>query len=204
MSDALKLVVGLGNPGPDYSVTRHNAGFWYVDELARQYSLAFQYEKKFNADICRINSAGIDCWLCKSHSFMNESGYSVQALSNFYKMETDHILVAHDELDLDVGTARLKKSGGHGGHNGLCHIIQQMGGNGFVRLRIGIGHPGSRENVTPYVLSRPSAEDENLIRKSIDTVISHSTEILSGNIAEVMNELHRSEELKVKSEDGKR
>ena len=124
---------------------------------------------------------------------MNESGFSAQAVAGFYKIETDHILVAHDELDLDVGVVRLKKAGGHGGHNGLRHIIQQMGGNGFIRLRIGIGHPGVRESVSPYVLSRPGSTDEVLIKQSIDTVISHSSEILSGNIAKVMNGLNQKQ-----------
>jgi len=189
--DALKLVVGLGNPGPEYAATRHNAGFWYVNELARQYSLTFKYDKKFAAELCRINSGGIDCWLCKPQTFMNESGYSVQALSNFYKIEPHQILVAHDELDLDAGTVRLKKAGGHGGHNGLRHIIQQMSGNGFMRLRIGIGHPGTRENVTPYVLGRPSVEDESRIRQAIETTLSHSTEILTGHVTRVMNALNK-------------
>ncbi len=191
MPGALKLIVGLGNPGPQYSVTRHNVGFWYVDELACRHSLRFLYEEKFNAEICRINAAGVDCRLCKPRTFMNESGFSVQALAGFYKIETDRILVVHDELELDAGVARIKKAGGDGGHNGLRHIIRQLGSNEFIRLRIGISHPGCRDRVTSHVLSRPDAEDEDLIRASINTAISYSSEILAGDIAKVMNHLNR-------------
>lgn len=191
MPEELKLIVGLGNPGATYSATRHNVGFWYLDELARRHALNFLYAGRFRAEVCRINNADTDCWLCKPQNFVNESGFSVRALAGFYRIDPDRILVAHDELDLDVGVARIKKAGGHGGHNGLRDIIRQLGNSEFIRLRIGIGHPGSRENVTPYVLSRPDAGDENLIRAAIDTAISHSAEILAGNVAKVMTRLNR-------------
>ena len=191
MPSAFKLIVGLGNPGPEHSETRHNAGFWFVDSLAENYSLSFRSESKFNAEICRIQTAEIDCWLCKPMTFMNRSGFSVQAMSSFYKISVDEILVAHDELDLDPGVARLKKAGGHGGHNGLRDIIAQMGDKSFTRLRLGIGHPGSQDKVSPYVLGRPAQEDRQLIEIAIKESVDVMPLVLAGNEQKAMNGLHQ-------------
>jgi PTH1 family peptidyl-tRNA hydrolase len=188
---AFKLIVGLGNPGPEHSETRHNAGFWFVDSLASEYSLSFRSESKFNAEICRIQTAEIDCWLCKPMTFMNRSGFSVQAMSSFYKISVEEILVVHDELDLDPGVARLKKAGGHGGHNGLRDIIAQMGNKSFTRLRLGIGHPGSADQVTSYVLGRPSQEDRQLIEIAIKESVNVMPQVFSGDEQKAMNGLHQ-------------
>jgi len=189
---AFKLIVGLGNPGPEHSETRHNAGFWFVDSLAAKYSLSFRSESKFNAEICRIQTAEIDCWLCKPMMFMNRSGFSVQAMASFYKIPVEGILVAHDELDLDPGVARLKKAGGHGGHNGLRDIIAQMGDKSFTRLRLGIGHPGSQDKVTSYVLGRPAQEDRQLIEIAIKEAVDVIPLVLEGNEQKAMNALHQN------------
>ena len=144
MPSVFKLIVGLGNPGPEHSATRHNAGFWFVDSLAEKYSLTFRSESKYNAEICRIQTADIDCWLCKPMTFMNRSGFSVQAMVSFYKIPVEEILVAHDELDLEAGIARLKKGGGHAGHNGLRDIIEQMGDKTLHGYAWGLAIPGVR------------------------------------------------------------
>ena len=191
MPSVFKLIVGLGNPGPEHSETRHNAGFWFVDSLASEYSLSFRSESKFNAEICRIQTAEIDCWLCKPMTFMNRSGFSVQAMSSFYKISVEEILIAHDELDLDSGVARLKKAGGHGGHNGLRDIIAQMGNKSFTRLRLGIGHPGSADQVTSYVLGRPSQEDRQLIEIAIKESVNVMPQVFSGDEQKAMNGLHQ-------------
>ncbi len=191
MPSAFKLIVGLGNPGPEHSATRHNAGFWFVDSLAEKYSLTFRSESKFNAEICRIQTAEIDCWLCKPMTFMNRSGFSVQAMSSFYKISVEEILIAHDELDLDPGVARLKKAGGHGGHNGLRDIIAQMGNKSFTRLRLGIGHPGSADQVTSYVLGRPSQEDRQLIEIAIKESVNVIPLVFAGDEQKAMNGLHQ-------------
>jgi peptidyl-tRNA hydrolase, PTH1 family len=186
-----KLIVGLGNPGPEHSATRHNAGFWFVDSLAEKYSLTFKSESKYSAEICRIHTAEIDCWLCKPMTFMNRSGFSVQALASFYKISIEEILVAHDELDLEPGVARLKKGGGHGGHNGLRDIIEQMGDKNFTRLRLGIGHPGSQDKVTPYVLGKPSKEDSQVIEIAIKESVDAMPLVLVGEMQKAMNALHQ-------------
>ena len=191
MPSTFKLIVGLGNPGPEHSETRHNAGFWFVDSLAANYSLSFRSESKFNAEICRIKTDEIDCWLCKPMTFMNRSGFSVQAMSSFYKISVEEILVAHDELDLDPGVARLKKAGGHGGHNGLRDIIAQMGNKSFTRLRLGIGHPGSADKVTSYVLGRPSQADRQLIEIAIKESVDVMPLVFTGNEQKAMNGLHQ-------------
>ncbi len=195
MPSAFKLIVGLGNPGPEHSETRHNAGFWFVDSLAAKYSLSFRSESKFNAEICRIQTAEIDCWLCKPMMFMNRSGFSVQAMTNFYKISVEEVLVAHDELDLDPGVARLKKAGGHGGHNGLRDIIAQMGDKSFTRLRLGIGHPGSQDKVTSYVLGRPAQADRQLIEIAIKEAVDVMPLVFAGNEQKAMNVLHQNNDI---------
>ena len=145
----IDLIVGLGNPGSKYEQTRHNAGFWFVEEIARLKGAHFRPESKFSGEVCKLVLEGRDVWLLKPDTFMNRSGLSVHKLASFYKIPVENILVAHDELDLEPGTARLKTAGGHGGHNGLRDIIAQMGKE-FHRLRIGIGHPG---HPTKYPIS---------------------------------------------------
>ncbi len=189
----IKLIVGLGNPGSEYRETRHNAGFWFVDNLARQYNCQFSSESRFQGEAARISSAGVDCRLLKPQTFMNESGRSVQSMFDYFKIGTDEVLIAHDEIDLDSGVVRLKQGGGHGGHNGLRDIIGKTGEKNFLRLRIGVGHPGRRDSVTPHVLGRPGREDQKLIDIAIEEAISVMPLLLSGDIQKAMNELHTSE-----------
>ena len=190
MPAAIKLIVGLGNPGSEHTDTRHNAGFWFVDTLAGKHSLVFRPETKFQAKISRLIIGDLDCWVCKPLTYMNESGYAVQSMAHFYKIPVDQILVAHDEIDLNAGDIRLKRGGGHGGHNGLRDIIAKTGSNTFIRLRIGVGHPGSKEHVTPHVLGRPDAEDHELIISSINSAMDVITEVLTGDLQKAMTILH--------------
>jgi len=186
----VSLIVGLGNPGSEYERTRHNAGFWFLDELARQHSLSFKAEKKFHGEVARYKHNGEDVWLLKPTTFMNLSGQSVQALAHFYKINLDEILVVHDELDLSVDTARLKKGGGHGGHNGLRDIASKMGGNNYLRLRIGIGHPGDKSKVTNHVLKKASTDDQISIERNIERALNVLPLVIEGDIQKAMNELH--------------
>ena len=192
MPSPLKLIVGLGNPGPEHLMTRHNAGYWFVDIFARKYSLTFRNENKFQAEICRLADADYDCLLCKPTTFMNRSGQSVRAISGYYRIIPGEILVVHDEIDLDVGTVRLKQGGGHGGNNGIRDIIEQLGDSNFNRLRIGVGHPGSSDQVTGHVLGRPPAEDEELIIQAINGVMDQLPYLLAGEFQKLMNILHRA------------
>lgn len=191
MPASLKLIVGLGNPGPEYLMTRHNAGFWFADALANKLSLNFSPDKKFQAEVCRYQSASTDCWLCKPQTYMNDSGAAVQALMNYYKLSIDQVMVVHDEIDLLPGTTRLKKGGGHGGHNGLRDIIQRTGSSEFLRLRIGVGHPGSKDKVVPYVLGRASADEENQIIDSFSLALERSEQFFQDNLNKLMTELNK-------------
>jgi PTH1 family peptidyl-tRNA hydrolase len=164
---ALRAIVGLGNPGPEHAADRHNAGFWFVDALAASARVLFHSERKFSGDLARLTLAGQDLLLLKPATFMNRSGQAVQALMAFYKLAAQELLVVHDELDLPPGTARLKRGGGHGGHNGLRSLHEHIGPE-YARLRIGIGHPGHKDRVHDYVLSRPSADQDLAMRMSID------------------------------------
>lgn len=167
MSDsALKAIVGLGNPGAEYERTRHNAGFWFVEALASAYRGSLRHEAKFQGELARIKIDGTDVLLFKPMTFMNRSGEPTQKLAQFYKLAPGDILVAHDELDLVAGDTRLKLGGGHGGHNGLRSLHQHLGAD-YRRLRIGIGHPGTKEQVLGYVLGKPSREDEGKITDSL-------------------------------------
>lgn len=187
MSDQILCIVGLGNPGPSYSETRHNAGFWFVDALARQQGASFRAESKFHGEVCRLADG---CWLIKPDTFMNRSGQAVIALMNFYKIPLSQVLVAHDELDLPVGQARLKRDGGHGGHNGLRDIIQKAGGKDFLRLRLGIDHPGNKNQVSDYVLNRPPLADRISINAAVDAAVDLYPVISSGDLQKAMNQLH--------------
>lgn len=190
MSAPVELVVGLGNPGPKYGETRHNAGFWFADALALECRGSFRAEPKFNGDVARIHIAGRDLWLLKPQTYMNHSGQPVGALARFYKLAPENILVVHDELDLDAGTARLKKGGGHGGHNGLRDIVGQLGSRDFLRLRLGIAHPGDSKDVVDYVLNRPSKADRVLIDDAIRDALDVLPEVVDGELERAMNHLH--------------
>lgn len=185
----MKLVVGLGNPGREYEATRHNAGFWWVENLADAQRVRLQAESKFFGRVGRLASGPHDCWLLLPQTFMNASGRAVQALSAFYKIEPDEILVVHDELDLEPGTARLKKGGGVAGHNGLKDIAARLGPD-FWRLRIGIGHPGDRAEVVNYVLHPPRQEETDLISGAIEHSLEVWPLILAGEMEKAMHRLH--------------
>jgi PTH1 family peptidyl-tRNA hydrolase len=169
----LRAIVGLGNPGPEHATDRHNAGFWVVDALAARERISFRSERKFSGDLARLILAGQELLLLKPMTFMNRSGQAVQALLAFYKLAPDELLVVHDELDLPPGTARLKRDGGHGGHNGLRSLHEHIG-PGYARLRIGIGHPGHKDRVHDYVLSRPDAAQ----KKAMEDALFRSLEVL--------------------------
>jgi PTH1 family peptidyl-tRNA hydrolase len=190
LSYDIKLIVGLGNPGPKYSETRHNAGFWFVDDLANQYRSRFLPEKKFHGEVARINLEGKDIWLLKPETYMNRSGLSVVSLALFYKIAPENILVVHDEIDLKAGTARLKSGGGHGGHNGLRDIISHLGTKDFQRLRIGVDHPGSKDMVVDYVLKRPDSKDRQAIEDSINDALRVMPIIAAGEWEKAMHQLH--------------
>ncbi|HET6724659.1 MAG TPA: aminoacyl-tRNA hydrolase [Gammaproteobacteria bacterium] len=190
-SDAtpLQLVVGLGNPGAEHVLTRHNAGYWFVDALADRHGGRFSPERKYYGDVCRVNVAGADLRLLKPTTFMNRSGQSVQALAAYLKLPPEAILVVHDDLDLPAGTLRLKWSGGHGGHNGLRDIINHIGPN-FRRLRIGIGHPGNSREVIDYVLQRARPDDQEKIIESVGRGIDLLPELLDRGFEHAMHRLH--------------
>ena len=190
MSAQVDIIVGLGNPGNEYANTRHNVGFWFVDELSRKYGGSFKSEKKFQGEVAKTRIASRDVWLLKPDTYMNASGASVLALMQFYKLKRQNILVVHDDLDLPVGTVRLKESGGHGGHNGLRDIISRCGGNDFLRVRLGIGHPGTKEKVTGHVLKKASADDQREIEYAIDDTVRVLDDIVTGDLQKAMQALH--------------
>ncbi len=186
----IKLIVGLGNPGQKYEDTRHNAGVWMLNSIAKEYGASLHSETKFSGLVGRFKYASQDIRLLFPTTFMNLSGQAVIALSDYFKIQSEEILVLHDELDLEPGTVRLKKGGGHGGHNGLRNIIQHLD-NQFYRLRIGIGHPGDRNQVTNFVLKMPSDKERLAIEKGIDIGLKHLPEIIKGNMQKVMNQLNQ-------------
>ena len=187
--NALKLIVGLGNPGPEYARTRHNAGFWLVDELARRHGGAFRFEGKHQAELARIRIGGEELWLAKPMTFMNRSGGPVSSVLGFYKITPAQMLVAHDEIDLPSGTVRLKEAGGHGGHNGLRDLIAAQG-DGFWRLRIGVGHPGTKNEVVDFVLTRASAGEQQEIDESVRAGADAIEQMLRSGAQIAMNKLH--------------
>ena len=186
----IELIVGLGNPGPKYEATRHNVGFWFVDNLAQSKGASFRLENKFQGESCQTTLDGNSLWLLKPATYMNNSGQAVRSLAQFYKIPADHILVVHDELDIPPGELRLKKGGGHGGHNGLRDIISHMGNNDFLRLRIGIGHPGNSRDVTNYVLGRAGVDEKIEIDKAIDDAMHYLPMVVDGEFQKAMNHLH--------------
>jgi PTH1 family peptidyl-tRNA hydrolase len=186
----IKLIVGLGNPGREYEQTRHNAGFWWVDEFARAHKFSFRAESKFHGYAARGTAHGSELFLLKPQTFMNVSGRAVGALAQFYKIEPRHILVAHDELDLPPGSAKLKLGGGHGGHNGLKDIIAHLGTRDFWRLRIGIGHPGDRADVVNYVLDAPRRDEFELIEQAMQRAHGVAHLVVEGKLEAAMLKLH--------------
>ena len=188
----MKLVVGLGNPGREYEATRHNAGFWWVDNLADAQGVKLSAQPKFFGHVGRIAKQGQECWLLQPQTFMNLSGKAVQALATFYKIEPPDILVVHDELDLPAGDVRLKKGGGAAGHNGLKDIVAKLGPD-FWRLRLGIDHPGDRAEVINYVLHPPRAEETKAISDAIERSLDVWPLIFSGEMEKAMHRLHTKE-----------
>ena len=186
----LRLIVGLGNPGAEHLRTRHNAGFWFVDALAQSLELRFGSESKLRSETAKANIAGHPVWLMKPATFMNKSGAAVVQALNYYKIKPEEMLVAHDDLDLPPGTARLKFDGGHGGQNGLRDIFTHLGHGKFHRLRIGIGHPGHKDQVTSWVLGRPGAADETLIIGAVASALEIVSLIVGGNFNDAMKRLH--------------
>ena len=190
MAQDILMVVGLGNPGPDYANTRHNAGALFVEALARETGQSLRPEKKYHGLYARIQLQGLDLHLLNPSTYMNRSGLSIKALADFFKIQPQQILVAHDELDIPPGTARFKKSGGHGGHNGLRDTIAHLGTNDFQRLRIGIGHPGDSRRVTGYVLGRLGKQETEELNAVIDEIIRVLPDAASGKLPAAMNRLH--------------
>ena len=188
----IRLIVGLGNPGREYADTRHNAGFLWVETLARSERIAFKSEGKFHGLTARLSRHEHEIWLLLPQTYMNASGRSVAALAKFYKITTDELLVVHDELDLNPGTARLKRGGGHGGHNGLRDIAANLG-NDFWRLRLGIAHPGDKNEVVNYVLNPPRREESALLEEAIARSLRVLPLIEAGDFAAAMQQLHTHE-----------
>src|ERR1700733_7167177 len=190
---SLKLIAGLGNPGEEYARTRHNAGFGFVEELARRHGGAFRLEPRHHGELARIKIGAADLWLLKPMNFMNRSGGAAQSVAAFYKAPASEVLVAYDDLDLPAGVPRLRQGGGAGGHNGMRDVIAQLGPD-FWRLRLGIGHPGHRDKVLGYVLSRPPIEEDILIRQSIDAAADILPVLLTEGPQQAMHRLHTSRE----------
>jgi len=186
----IRLLVGLGNPGPEYEATRHNAGFWFIDEVARKLGAALTVERSYSGRAARVNRSEGPVWLLQPLTFMNLSGKSVAALARFFKIAPSEILVAHDELDLLPGQVKIKLGGSHAGHNGLKDIQAQLGSADFWRLRLGIGHPGVKAEVINYVLRKPLAEQREAIDKSIEQSIKALDLLLSGNMEHAMMKIH--------------
>lgn len=175
----IKLLVGLGNPGKQYARTRHNVGFWVVDALAEAWGGGWSEDKRFQAWVSEVRCEGEKLILLKPMTFMNHSGHAVSSALNYWKLHTDELLVVHDELDFAIGVMKLKKNGGHAGHNGLRHIIAQLGKNDFYRLRVGIGRPADKSKVVDYVLSAPSAEEAAVLMQQVARVVVAVPALLS-------------------------
>jgi len=186
----LFLIAGLGNAEPGYAQTRHNAGFWFLDALLKETGVPLRLQPRLSARVCRTRLHGADCVLMKPDTFMNHSGQAVRAVMDYYGVEPARLLVAYDELDLPPGTARLKVGGGHGGHNGLRDVFRHLESTDFMRLRIGIGHPGHKDAVTGYVLSRPTADQLLAITQSIDAALAVLPELLAGRLEAATKTLH--------------
>ena len=185
----LRAIVGLGNPGPEHLTTRHNAGFWFVDLLARRAGAEFRDYRKYSGETARIGLGGQDLILLKPSTYMNRSGLSIRQLSDFFKIAPEQILIAHDEMDLPVGGIRLKHGGGHGGHNGLRDAIAHLG-DSFWRLRLGVGHPGNKADVIDYVLTRAPRAEEDLILDAVTAAADCMPLLLEQGAERAMTKLH--------------
>ncbi|MDP4621777.1 MAG: aminoacyl-tRNA hydrolase [Hydrogenophaga sp.] len=188
----IKLIVGLGNPGPDYEDTRHNAGFWWVDEVSRVLKAPMTLDRNYFGTVVRTSVNGQNLWLLEPQTFMNLSGKSVGALARFFKIAPEHILVAHDELDLPPGEVKLKRAGGHAGHNGLRDIHSQLGSPDYWRLRIGIGHPGDKNEVANWVLKKPKLDDRIAIGQGLDRAIKALPHLIAGEMDKATVLIHTS------------
>ena len=187
----IRLLVGLGNPGPEYDATRHNAGFWWLDAVAAKLGARLVFDRSYQARVARVNRAGSDpLWLLEPQTYMNLSGKSVAGLARFFKIAPENIVVAHDELDLLPGHVKLKQGGSHAGHNGLKDIIAQLGSADFWRLRLGIGHPGVKAEVIDYVLKKPSAEHREAIEHAISRTLDTLDLLLAGEMERAMMKVH--------------
>lgn len=187
---AIRLIVGLGNPGAEHLRTRHNAGFWFVDALAAGEGVRFGFENKLHGETARVRIGNEQVWLLKPTTFMNKSGISVASALRYWKIEPEEMLVVHDDLDLPPGAVRLKFDGGHGGQNGLRDLFEHLGHGHFHRLRIGIGHPGHKDRVTPWVLGKPSQADEEAMLGAIARGLDELPRIVAGDFNEAMKRLH--------------
>ncbi len=186
----LKLIVGLGNPGPEHADTRHNAGFWCVDRLAAKYGASLRPHARYHGEVGRVAVDGVELWLLKPTVYMNRSGMAVRAVTDYMRFLPGETLVIHDELDLGIGVTRLKLGGGSGGHNGLKDIITQVG-DLFWRLRVGIGRPASSDQVIDYVLRRAPKAEQELLDQAVATAIDAVPRLLTDGAEKVMNALHR-------------
>jgi len=189
MSENIQLIVGLGNPGPEHTHDRHNLGFHFVDELARRHGGEFRQESKFQGSLARIGVDGADLRLLKPDTYMNRSGQSVRSVIDFLKLDIAQLLIVHDDLDLPVGELRLKVGGGHGGHNGLRDLTQHLTAD-YLRLRIGIGHPGDRSQVTNFVLRRPPSSEQELLDRAIERAADALPVLLAQGVQKTMTLLH--------------
>ena len=192
MSTSIRIIAGLGNPEDKYERTLHNAGFWFVHALAGKHGGSFRFEKKFDAECCRIKLHGEDVWLMKPQSYMNLSGGPIRGMLDYYRLAVGELLVAHDEIDLPPGTMRLKEGGGHGGHNGLRDVVKHCGAD-FVRLRLGVGHPGEKSMVTNYVLKRGAADVESAIERNIVDAVDVMPTLIDDGLSAAQKALHTKE-----------
>ncbi len=185
----LSLIAGLGNPESKHARTLHNAGFWFADAVAREFGGTFRYEKKFDAEVCRVRIAAGEVWVAKPQSYMNLSGGPIRGLLDYYRLHAEHLLIAHDEIDLPPGTVRLKRGGGHGGHNGIRDVIRHCGSE-FMRLRLGVGHPGDKDKVTAYVLAAAPSQTEAALMKNIDEAVAVLEVLAETGLEAAMKKLH--------------
>ena len=192
MSYTIQIIAGLGNPGEKYEKTLHNAGFWFLENLALKYGGIFRYEKKFDIDSCKVDINGCSIWLIKPQSFMNLSGRPIKSFLDYYQLKVNNLLVVQDEIDLPSGTIRLKEGGGHGGHNGIRDVIQHCGPQ-FFRLRIGVGHPGEKSKVINYVLNPGSKKVESAIKNNINDALSVIPILMENGFNEATKALHTKE-----------
>jgi PTH1 family peptidyl-tRNA hydrolase len=189
MNMGLTVIAGLGNPDARYERTLHNAGFWFADAVARDVRESFRLDRKFDVEICKVSIAGAEIWLVKPQSYMNLSGGPIRGVLDYYRLRPETLLVAHDEIDLPPGTARLKKGGGHGGHNGVRDVIQHCGGD-FLRLRLGVGHPGVKDKVSGYVLQRGPQDVEQVVTEAIERSVAVLPLLVERGVEAAMNRLH--------------